>query len=84
MVGGGPFRGRRKGDASAKKGRVDEGVSGGETREKYAFGGGRNAAAVYGVEEKMTGNAFCACMWRAGVLLLWCQICLAWAGLDEP
>ena len=40
---------------------------------------GANAAAVGGVKEKMQGEAFFACIRRIGVLLLWCQICLAWA-----
>lgn len=58
MVGGEPFRGRRKGDARAKKARAEGGASGGETREKYAFGGGRNAAAVGGVKEKCKEKHF--------------------------
>ena len=69
MVGGEPFRGLRKGDARAKKERAEGGASRGETREKCALERGANAAAVGGVKEKMQGEAFFACIRRAGVLL---------------
>ena len=69
MVGGGPFRGRRKGAARAKKGRADGGASCEETPRNAPLERGANAAAVGGVKEKMQGEAFFACIRRAGVLL---------------
>lgn len=69
MVGGEPFRGRRKGDARAKKARAEGGASCGETPRNAPLERGANAAAVGGVKEKMQGEAFFACIRRAGVLL---------------
>ena len=52
MVGGEPFRGRRKGDARAKKARAEGGASCGETPRNAPLERGANAAAVGGVKEK--------------------------------
>ena len=52
------LRGRRKGDARAKKERAEGGASRGETREKCAFGGRRNTAAVCVVKEKCKEKHF--------------------------
>ena len=69
MVGGEPLRGRRKGSSRAKKSAGDGGASHGETPRNAPLERGANAAAVGGVKEKMQGEAFFACIRRAGVLL---------------
>ena len=77
------LRGPRRGMAHEKNGALETRLAGGPFAAERFSERGAEMTEAYGGEEKMQGESFFACMQRAGVLLLWCQICLAWARLDS-